>query len=254
MSDLSAISIYALIDPTTARTRYVGKARKPAERLYFHCYKPRTRRPVEQWVRGLRSIGARPGMVILEETDEASWEDAERWWIRELRASGFALLNLADGGRSRVGYMPSTETRQKLAAAARKAWIRPGVREKYVAASVARWSREEEHARLSRALLGKKYGPRSEETKAKSGKAISAALRGRKLAPDHRAKVLRPLREHNAALKSLRISRECGMCGAQFSVANWEADRKYCSQHCYWQSKRGKPWTERQREARRRGL
>jgi hypothetical protein len=230
--------IYVLIDPQAASVRYVGQTVDPNTRLYFHRYKPRGRRPVEQWARGLAARGSGPEMVVIEETKNDDADRREIYWIGTLRAAGFRLLNLAEGGKTRRGASPDGTTRAKLADAARSAWSNPLTRAKYIEASRARWARPEEHEKLSAALSGKKRRPPSEETRRKIGQANSRKLTGRRLSPEHRDKAIRPLRERNRQQVAGRVHKSCGRCGASFMVAPWENRRKFCSPPCYWQSKR----------------
>ncbi len=93
--------IYALTDPRTGETRYVGKCvTSLRRRLSGHEYKARSGRlktPLGDWLRELQALSLRPGIVSLEETDER-WQDAERRWIADQRAGGAPLLNIHAGG------------------------------------------------------------------------------------------------------------------------------------------------------------
>lgn len=55
-------------------------------------------------------------MTVLE-SGCGDWRQAERAWIARLKAAGSPLTNLTLGGDGTCGYVPSIETRQKMAAA-----------------------------------------------------------------------------------------------------------------------------------------
>ena len=95
--------IYALIDPETAQMRYVGKSNDPIRRLGRHLSTARMdtkigNKKFEKWLLELVARGHRPGIVVLETIEHIRWKDAERYWISQLRAAGFALLNVHPGG------------------------------------------------------------------------------------------------------------------------------------------------------------
>lgn len=90
--------IYALLDPRTARARYIGKARDARKRLASHFRDSRRKNsPVHVWIRELSTLGLKPLMlVILREVGD--WASAEREIIAKLRVAGYDLLNVAAGG------------------------------------------------------------------------------------------------------------------------------------------------------------
>lgn len=93
-------TIYALLCPDTRAVRYIGKADDPYRRLKSHMSEaPRLRRPVNLWLRRLRSDGKVPILEIIETCPAAAWPDRERHWIETYRQRGDGLLlNLAEGG------------------------------------------------------------------------------------------------------------------------------------------------------------
>ena len=92
---MKVASIYALVDPDSGMIRYIGKANDPAKRLQTHARESRRlMRPVNCWV---RSLGRLPDLVVLRDNCH-DWEQEERRLIASARASGYPLLNVADGG------------------------------------------------------------------------------------------------------------------------------------------------------------
>ena len=96
-------SIYALVDPRTSHTRYVGCTTRPAYRLSAHacCHKVKSGsggtagKLVREWIGELREQGFRPVMVILQQVeDKQVGEQAETFWILHFEALGAELLNV----------------------------------------------------------------------------------------------------------------------------------------------------------------
>jgi hypothetical protein len=85
--------IYALVDPRTELVRYVGCSVDPAKRLTKHMYGSGASRPMREWCLGLRALGLKPSMLILER-NTASPIEAEQNWINIFRAAGSDLLNI----------------------------------------------------------------------------------------------------------------------------------------------------------------
>lgn len=87
--------IYALRCPCTHLVRYVGKANSPQVRYAQHLREcKRSASAKDKWLQGLKEIGQRPEMLILERA--VDWEEAERRWISHFPSG--QLLNVADGG------------------------------------------------------------------------------------------------------------------------------------------------------------
>jgi hypothetical protein len=93
--------IYVLKNPRTLEVRYVGVAHGSLQRrLRGHIAESVRFQEThkQRWVLSLVSIGLNP---LIEEIDAGSgdvWEDTERAWIRDYRARGARLTNIADGG------------------------------------------------------------------------------------------------------------------------------------------------------------
>jgi hypothetical protein len=92
-----AAEIYALCDPDTGETRYIGKAKCSTLRLKRHLSdRTRLKYPVYNWINKLAVSGKRPSMKVLELAND--WREAERRLIAKARADGCRLLNVAEGG------------------------------------------------------------------------------------------------------------------------------------------------------------
>ena len=118
------ILIYGLIDPRTARIRYIGKSssgmKRPKQHLGPKAHS-RDRTPIGFWIRKLRDLGLVPTIVVVEDLGTSSQKDqanellneAEIRWIATKREAGEDLLNATDGGDGLLGHEKSEETLQK---------------------------------------------------------------------------------------------------------------------------------------------
>lgn len=85
--------IYGLIDPTTSSIRYIGKSRDPHTRLNEHL-KEQSDNAKCRWLRKLKSVGAVPVLVVLEEvSDGRDISEVEKLWIDMGFRSGWNLTN-----------------------------------------------------------------------------------------------------------------------------------------------------------------
>ena len=148
------IYIYALIDPNTAKIRYIGKSVRPKERLknqmneVSNCHR-------SHWLQSLKSLGLVPHQVILQELeDDADWQSVEIDWIKRGRDLGWSLTNNTDGGDG-VCNLPK-ETRERMA----KVWIgrkhSQETIEKLKAARALRTTSDETRKKHSKAMKGRK--------------------------------------------------------------------------------------------------
>lgn len=151
--------IYALAEPTDGAVRYVGKASRYARsRLTVHLKQATAGSdlPVHVW---LRSLGCEPRLVILER-DVSDRDNAERDWIRRLRAEGADLLNVLAGGTGWTKGLPqSLESNRKRAETLR-----------------ARGPSQEQLSGLARA----REAARDPEVRARAARGISAARTGKR--------------------------------------------------------------------------
>lgn len=96
---IKPVQIYALLDPATGETRYIGKANNAKARLSSHMRDCRRRHtPLYSWMRKLMETGKLPGLSIIAECEPSAWREVEQKHIALARAAGTRLLNLADGG------------------------------------------------------------------------------------------------------------------------------------------------------------
>ena len=77
------IYIYALRDPRDGRVRYVGKTNNPKSREKNHFAKSSLDHGMAKtkWILELRSHALRPVFTVLEECNEETWRERERFWI-----------------------------------------------------------------------------------------------------------------------------------------------------------------------------
>lgn len=93
--------VYVLEDPRDGEIRYVGVTENPKARYGHHCRLSENigkRAHRARWICSLLELGLKPEMVLLERADD--WDEAERRWIRNLRAIGCHLVNGNDGGKT----------------------------------------------------------------------------------------------------------------------------------------------------------
>lgn len=161
------IYIYALIDPRTAEVRYIGLTRFPEKRLSNEIHYPHNNH-LRNWVNSLKEDGVRPEMTILQVCKKDA-DEHERKWIAFHRSLGCKLLNYTDGGET--GFKFSKESIEKLR----------------VLSSSRRYGpmSEEHKAKISAALKGRLLNPNSSEQFRK----LNISRRGIPLSEEHKAKV-----------------------------------------------------------------
>jgi hypothetical protein len=205
--------IYALQDPLSWELRYVGRSssgmdRARAKHLNGHCGK---------WFKWLERRGHRPLAIVLQEFPETTPEingilnDAEIFWVSELRRRGCPLTNCTAGGagqngyprvdniarnkariwtpemretasRAHRGFKASQETRAKMAAISRERRHSPETRAKMSATHKAIGSDPELRAKRSAWMRGRYISPETIE------KSRLAHL-GKRHTPEARAKM-----------------------------------------------------------------
>lgn len=92
------VYIYGLRDPFTRQIRYVGKTNDLKKRFAQHLRGDKSNHAKRKWIKQLLLEQGKPEIVILQETNESEWEDAEKYWISRGRELGWDLFNLTDGG------------------------------------------------------------------------------------------------------------------------------------------------------------
>ena len=93
--------IYALIDPTTDKIRYIGKSNNPKQRLLRHIkdvYKNISYK--NSWLRSLLSNSLYPELFILDEVSYEEWQFWEQHYISLYKYYGYTLTNMTIGGES----------------------------------------------------------------------------------------------------------------------------------------------------------
>ena len=96
---MRTVFIYTLADPRTGAIRYVGKTRNPSQRRHNHLNSCRDKNTHKRnWINQVRKFGLLPVMEILDEVPENQWHFWERYWILQIKAWGFTLLNYGQGG------------------------------------------------------------------------------------------------------------------------------------------------------------
>jgi hypothetical protein len=117
---MTTMFIYALNDPTTGQTRYIGVTKDPQQRLYDHLSRARKHKSHKDcWIRKLLILHRSPILEVLDEIPSMEWKFWEREYIRLYRIIGFDLTNLTDGGDGGdiwCGRKHSLETRAKMSA------------------------------------------------------------------------------------------------------------------------------------------
>lgn len=158
--------IYALNDPKTGLTRYIGKANSPKTRLGNHlsrCRSPHERCHRSSWIQSLLTEGLEPILEIVKEVPVTDWRYWEKTYIHWYKTLGFDLVNGTEGGDGCPGAVRSPETRQRISDANKR---------------------------------------RSPEMRKKISDAITAAQKGRILSPAWRQKISEGLRGHAVSFET----------------------------------------------------
>lgn len=145
------VKIYALTDPRDGRVRYVGKTVKPLEKRRLRHVSDircgRGSRPRRKWIGELLDEGLDPEIGLIEECDEDTWAERERFWIAYYRAYGNGLTNVQPGGRSgKPGVSMPAHVVEEMSARMEELWDNPQYRRKV----------RKQHAREG-PVEGKKY-------------------------------------------------------------------------------------------------
>lgn len=107
--------IYALYDPSTNDTRYIGKSNRPRGRYYQHMNIKNKRRSYKiSWIKSLLNENKKPYYYIIDEVPVVEWEYWEQYWIEQFKQWGFNLTNLTEGGQGGNGYKHTEKTKKKL--------------------------------------------------------------------------------------------------------------------------------------------
>lgn len=167
-------TVYALCEPDlqVPVIRYVGKTGKLVEtRFKEHLsgsHKKRTH--LGYWLRGLRTKGEKPVLLILTEVPDNMGSAAEILYIRLAREGGMDLVNATDGGDGGTGARGPRSPEHCAAIGASKKGVPKS---------------PEHRAAISATLKGRAQGPRSPEHCA----AIRAVKTGVPRSPETRAAI-----------------------------------------------------------------
>lgn len=225
--------IYALTEPHTNEIRYVGWTIDPQKRYVAHIQNAsHQRNHKSNWIKGLVRAGLRPGILILE-TGNGDWQEAERWWIAHLRQNGANLTNMTDGGDGTPGLIPNAETRSKMSLSRRGRKMPPEAIAKTAAALRGRTQSPEHIARLAKTRKGKAPIPATE--------AAAIANRGRRQSPEHVAKRIAPRKGIEASWRKQSrtiddvVFWQCSMCDEWKPEttfvrckSNWNGIKSFC--------------------------
>lgn len=98
-TELNLTYIYSLSDPSTNEIKYVGKSDNPGVRLVEHVRKCKcdiTHK--NNWIKSLLNKNLMPIIEILDVVPIEEWGFWENYWIDTVKAWGFKLTNIANGG------------------------------------------------------------------------------------------------------------------------------------------------------------
>ena len=163
--------IYGLIDPRDGSIFYVGQTSRGSiepEGYIKTAHRFPTRRPLRRYLRRIYNLGLTAHWEILEEVDENQLNDAEKFWIASLRASGAILSNRADGGPTNKGYRWTVEQKENQRIVQAAANSRPEV----IANKIAAQNRPDVKARASEKQREVQNRP---EIKAKRSASLKAS-------------------------------------------------------------------------------
>ena len=100
MAEEKTYKIYTLEDPRDGQVRYVGQTFKSLEeRLIGHLnINDKSNSYKVNWIKQLLALDLVPTITLLDEVSEFEWREAEKFWIIQMRALGFKLTNISEGG------------------------------------------------------------------------------------------------------------------------------------------------------------
>jgi len=92
-------NIYTLSDPRTNEVRYVGKANNINQRYKAHLNRARDHQTHKRnWIESLKRDGLKPIIEIIDVVPIEEWIYWETYWISQMKAWGFDLVNNTNGG------------------------------------------------------------------------------------------------------------------------------------------------------------
>ena len=184
--------IYSLCDPNTKEIRYIGKANNIQYRLWSHIHEAKNDlRNMHKcnWIKSLLKEGKKPIIEIIEEVSVDYWKDSEIYWISQLKAWGFNLINKTSGGecgiisencrialantKKRRGHKKgefkhSEETKAKIKAKRALQIITDEHKKNISKAGVGKVIPENVRLKMSKSSIGKKKSKEHKENMSKS--------------------------------------------------------------------------------------
>jgi len=96
---METTNIYTLTDPRTNEIRYVGKANNVSQRYKAHLNRARKHQiHKKNWVESLKREGLKPIIEVIDVVPINEWIFWETYWISQIRAWDFNLINYTNGG------------------------------------------------------------------------------------------------------------------------------------------------------------
>lgn len=111
------VYIYTLECPLKHTIIYVGKTINLKERYKGHCTLSKHKSKIGNYLKYLKKFQLKPIMTVIDSTDEEDWSWLERYWISQMRAWGFNLLNCTDGGEKQYHYHHTELSKNKISLA-----------------------------------------------------------------------------------------------------------------------------------------
>jgi hypothetical protein len=170
--------------------RYIGKTAYPERRLNEHCSDLKIRTHRSSWIRNVLSNNCIPELLILEETNVNSINEAEKFWIEYAQFLGCKLTNGTKGG---TGGTPTESVRLKIQTSCKnlsssdayreelsskqiEGWNKPGVKEKNSIVQKKRFELPSEREKLRQCSISNWDSKRASGSTAQTPRHLAARL------------------------------------------------------------------------------
>jgi len=92
--------IYTLAD-NQGNIRYIGQTTNISQRYSAHCSRSKIVKNTHKnnWIKQLLKQGLKPELEVIDFVDDTTANDAEIYWISQLKCWGFKLTNVTEGGQ-----------------------------------------------------------------------------------------------------------------------------------------------------------
>ena len=118
---MKIVYIYGLIDPRDNIIKYIGKTINIKNRYADHRNRlERASSKRKSWIQSLRTLNLYPILTIIEECNEETCDERERFWIKHYKDVGNDLKNMTDGGEKYSYKEVTPESRQRMSIAQKK--------------------------------------------------------------------------------------------------------------------------------------